>query len=233
MALSDKNIIITPNIGQNSDPKIVFSGADVSSGPQNITLQVYPTSNGTISFEGSAGQLFSITNDLSGTIFSVNDISGIPSFEVLDTGLVKIAQYSGNILVGTGTDNGTDKLQVNGDVLATTIKAQIVTLEHSLVTTNTFTTSTTSQVSIDSFSSTTYRSAKYYVQMTSGSSYHVIELSLLHDGTTVNLVQYGEIKTGASLGTFDASISGGVLGLLFTATNAITTVKLTRMAIVL
>lgn len=102
MALTDKNIVITPNVGQSADPKIVFSGADASSTAQNITLQVYPTSNGTLSFEGSAGQLFSITNSLSGTIFSVNDVSGIPSIEVLDTGAVKIAQYGGDVTINNG-----------------------------------------------------------------------------------------------------------------------------------
>lgn len=123
MAHSDKNILITPNIGSTTaDPKIVFSGADASTGAQNITLQVYPTNSGTLSFEGSSGQLFSITNSMSGTIYSVNDISGIPSIEVLDSGLVKLAQYSGNVLLGTGTDNGVDKLQVNGALSATTLK---------------------------------------------------------------------------------------------------------------
>jgi hypothetical protein len=119
MALSDKNIVITPNVGSASDPQIVFSGASSTLGPQNITLRAYPTSNGTLSFEGSAGQLFSITNSLSGTIFSVNDVSGIPSIEVLDTGLVKLAQYSGRVLMRTGTDNGTSTLQVAGGVTST------------------------------------------------------------------------------------------------------------------
>ncbi|NBP58617.1 hypothetical protein EBU71_19180, partial [bacterium] len=68
MANSDKNIVITPNIGSANDPQVVFSGANASLGPQNITLRVYPTNNGTLSFEGSAGQLFSITNSLTGTI---------------------------------------------------------------------------------------------------------------------------------------------------------------------
>lgn len=115
MALSDKDILITPNKGQTLEPKIEFKGASSTLGPQTISLNVYPTNNGTISFEGSAGQLFSITNDLSGTLYSVNDVSGIPSIEVLDTGLVKLAQYSGNVLIGTGTDNGA-KLQVNGNI---------------------------------------------------------------------------------------------------------------------
>jgi len=106
MALSDKNIIITPNIGQAADPKIQFIGADSSTGAQTITLNVYPTSGGMLSFEGSSGQLFSITNSLTGTIYSVTDISGVPSIEVLDSGLVKLAQYNGNVLIGTGTNIG-------------------------------------------------------------------------------------------------------------------------------
>lgn len=104
MANSDKNIVITPNISSSTaDPKIAFSGANASVGAQTITLNVYPDSNGTLSWEGSAGQLFSVTNTLSGTIFSVNDVSGIPSIEVLDTGIVKIAQYSGFIAYGVSS----------------------------------------------------------------------------------------------------------------------------------
>lgn len=125
MAHSDKNILITPNIGSTTaDPKIVFSGADATTGPQNITLRVYPTNSGTLSFEGSAGQLFSITNSMSGTIYSVNDMSGIPSIEVLDTGIVKIAQYSGNVLLGTGTDDGVSKLQVSGSANVSSLRIQ-------------------------------------------------------------------------------------------------------------
>lgn len=116
MALSDRNIVITPNIGAAADPKIVFSGADASTTAQNITLTAYPTNGGTLSFDGSTGQLFSVTNSMTGTIFSANDVSGIPSIEVLDTGLVKIAQYSGNLLLGSGTDSGAAKLQVTGNI---------------------------------------------------------------------------------------------------------------------
>jgi hypothetical protein len=102
MANNDKNILIVPNIGSTTnDPIITFSGASSTLGPQNISIIAYPTSNGTLSFEGSAGQLFSITNDLTGTIFSVNDVSGIPSIEVLATGEIKLAQFGGNVTVGS------------------------------------------------------------------------------------------------------------------------------------
>jgi hypothetical protein len=44
-------------------------------------------------------------------------VSGIPSIEVDDDGTIRFAEYSGNVLVGTATDDGT-KLQVDGTVTA-------------------------------------------------------------------------------------------------------------------
>jgi hypothetical protein len=99
MADSYKNIIITPNIGNTADPKIQFSGGNTTVNT-DINLFVYPSSNGTLSFEGSAGQLFSITNDLSNTLFAVNDISGIPSIEVFANSLISLAPFGGNVVIG-------------------------------------------------------------------------------------------------------------------------------------
>lgn len=90
MANTYKNIVITPNTGSSTgDPTLVFSGANTTVNT-DITLRTYPTSNGTLSIEGSAGQLFSVTNDLSGTIFSVNDISGIPAMDVNANGRITV-----------------------------------------------------------------------------------------------------------------------------------------------
>jgi hypothetical protein len=91
MANSDKNIVITPNVGSTTDqPKIAFTGQNASA----ITLRV--TDDGIISFEGSAGQLFSIVNSLTGTLFSVNSISGQPILEVTDApAIVTYAPLSG------------------------------------------------------------------------------------------------------------------------------------------
>lgn len=106
MALSDRNIVITPNRNRTDDPKIVFSGANAAVSAQNITLRVYPDNAGTLSFEGSAGQLFSITNSLSGTIFSVNDVSGMPSISVDSTGLILMAPFGGKVGIGTSSSFG-------------------------------------------------------------------------------------------------------------------------------
>lgn len=116
MALTDKNILIIPSIGASTgtNPRVLFTGGDATSSA-TITLSVYNSgTQGTLSFSGNSGQLFSIVDTMSGSIFSVNDISGIPSIEVLDTGLVKLAQYNGNVAVSTSTAVTGYKLSVFG-----------------------------------------------------------------------------------------------------------------------
>jgi hypothetical protein len=116
MADSDKNIIITPFRGATSQPNIVFTGQ----GNDPITVRVLDgttgtglTAGGALSFEGSAGQLFSVVNRLgTGSIFSVNDISGIPSLDIDANGTIEIAPFTG--YVGIGLTFPTEKLHVFG-----------------------------------------------------------------------------------------------------------------------
>jgi len=111
MSLLDHDILITPNKGQSADPTMRFTGGNANVATSvNITMYA----DGTLSFDGTAGQLFSINNSLVGSLFSVNDVSGIPSIEVLDTGLVKLAQYNGNVGIGTASVSGGAALSVYG-----------------------------------------------------------------------------------------------------------------------
>lgn len=98
-----KNGLITQNI-------------DYVSPDKTNTIEATMLDSDTLSFDGDSGQLFSITDSLTGTIFSVNDITGIPSIEVDDDGTIRFAEFAGNVLIGTDTDNGVDKLQVNGSI---------------------------------------------------------------------------------------------------------------------
>lgn len=57
---------------------------------------------GNVNVAGTSGQLFSVTDNLStGSIFSVNDISGIPSIDVDANGTIGLAPYNGRIGIGT------------------------------------------------------------------------------------------------------------------------------------
>jgi hypothetical protein len=116
MPLSDKNIVITPATNTNGQPTIRFTAGTVST-VNTITFKVLDT--GPISIEGNAGQLMSIVDSNTGTLFSVNDISGIPSIEVLDTGVIKLAGYGGQVWIGTNTNTTTTTgLSVGGIINA-------------------------------------------------------------------------------------------------------------------
>ena len=203
MADIDKNIIITPNIGQTDSPNIRFLAANSSVGPQTITMTALPANNGTLMFSNGVSNLFSISS----TSIDNNVLSVIGS-----------ASFTGNV-------------NISGSVLVSNTTFSIGTTSLIDISSNTFTTSATSEVSIDGFPSATYRSVKYLVQMTSSTSYHVIEMTVIHNGTDVWISQYGEIFTGSSLGTFTSSITSGIVNLLFTPTNSSTTVKLMRTSI--
>ncbi len=51
--------------------------------------------------QGSQGELFSITDSLSGSLFSVNDISGLPVLEALSDNTVLIGNYQDPMLITT------------------------------------------------------------------------------------------------------------------------------------
>jgi phage-related tail fiber protein len=92
------------------------------------------------------------------------------------------------------------------------------------ISSSTLTTSNTAWQIVASVSSSTYRSVKFLVQVTSGASYHTTEILVIHDGTTAYATEFGTVYTGASLATFDADVSGGLLRLLVKPTYAVTTV---------
>ena len=94
-----------------------------------------------------------------------------------------------------------------------------------------FDTTTTNPIAVDSFDIYTYRSAKYEIQITSGSFYQVIELRVMHNGVCAFMTQYGELVSDVTLGQFDADVSNNVVNLYFRPTQAINTVKMIRRLI--
>ena len=94
---------------------------DMISPDKSDTISVSMSDTDSVIFSGDTGQLMSVTDATSGIIYSVNDVSGIPSFEVHDDGTVIIAEGIGNVLIGTDVDSG-EKLQVNGSIGASDIK---------------------------------------------------------------------------------------------------------------
>jgi hypothetical protein len=77
----------------------ITSSADV-----HITgsLNIYKSGSTVFEIQGSQGQLFSVTDSLSGSLFSVNDISGIPILEVFSDDTVKIGTFNNEAIIVSG-----------------------------------------------------------------------------------------------------------------------------------
>ena len=128
MALTDRNIVITPQGpigGGATEPTIRFTGANASTSASTY-IRVLDT--GAVANEGPAsgyGQAHVIMDGPSSgsgngnTLYAVTDKSGIPSIEVQDTGAIQIAKYQGTVYLGNNiasTNTTSGSLQVLGGV---------------------------------------------------------------------------------------------------------------------
>jgi hypothetical protein len=213
MPLIDKNIRITPNVGQVANPEIVFSGASDVLGPQNITLTVLPTENGTLTFQGSNGNILSITNSTTNSVFSVNSSSTNTSISVLPTGIVNFAPVNGRILIGPATDNTLDRLQVSGNTR----------LDGDLVVTGSFQTSSINNTPIGNIT----RSSGAFTTLTSNGATTFTSTTASTSSSTGALVVSGGVGIGGSLfvgGSFTtSSINNTPIGNTTPSTGAFTT----------
>ena len=149
---------------------------------------------------------------------------GIGSTVSINTsGIVTATNFVGN-LTGNSTGNLTGDVtgDLTGDV--TGDLTGNVYMSQGFVYSGSTTVTSTSQTAIDTFPAATYRSAKWQVQVTRGSEYHITEVYLVHDGTSSYGTEYATIKTGSQLATFDSDINSGNVRLLATPTSSSSTV---------
>jgi hypothetical protein len=88
------------NIGTTSS----VSTLNVGGTTNVLTVQGTTTEGNMFDVYGPSGQLFSVVDGLSGSLFSVNTISGVPVMEVFSDNTVNIGQYSNPPLVVSGPD---------------------------------------------------------------------------------------------------------------------------------
>lgn len=103
-----KNILITPSPTGTTNPSIAFSGETA----KMITLEVL--SGGTLAFNSSGGTMFSIDDTTTGSLFSVNDISGLPILEVFSDDRLVAGKFGTDAFVVSGTN-----VNINGTLIAT------------------------------------------------------------------------------------------------------------------
>jgi hypothetical protein len=115
--------------------------------------------------------------------------------------------------------------------LTNALTASAVTLTDAQMGTATATATTAATV-IDSWSATTYKSAKYLVQMRKDNDIETIEVLVNVDGNNnVYITEYADVISNAVLGTTDADYSGGNVRLLVTGTANDTVVKVHKTLI--
>lgn len=132
-----------------------------------------------------------------------------------------IYRLDGN--VGIATTNPTSKLTVNGDVLVSgVVTANSLSLPNNSFLSGILTTSSTSEVPLASFSTSTYRSVKMNVQVSYGSTHKITELLVIHNGAETFFTEYGTVSTNeaeyepSSLASFTSDLNSGNFRILVT-----------------
>ena len=216
--------------GLTGSPNITVSDVNVG-GISTFTDKVHLLDNDVLHFGGAAGD--------SGDLQIYHDTS---NSYIKDTGTGALNLLSGNTTIKNAAEsktsavfnvassvdlyhNNSKKLEttstgakitgdlvVTGEVLAST-GAPIVT-----------TTTSTSQTALDTFSHSTYTSVVYNIQATSGSDVHLTTINAIHDGSDAYITEFATLKSGSSLASYSADISGLNLRLLATPASTNSTV---------
>jgi len=160
-----------------------------------------------------------------GTGLSYNDTSGAIS----NSGVLSITGTSNQVSADVSTGAVTLSLPQSIHTAATPtfggVTVGSVTLTDALMGTA-LATASDSATTIDSWSASTYSSAKYLVQMKKAGDIEVIEVLVTVDGANnVYLTEYADVISNTVLGTTNAVYSGGNVLLQVTGTTADTSVK--------
>ena len=85
-----------------------FDGTTYTTASVDVSITgsvgIYKSGSTVFSIDGSQGKLFEVTDELSGSLFSVNDISGIPIFEVFSDDTVNIGTFNDEAIVVEGNE---------------------------------------------------------------------------------------------------------------------------------
>lgn len=89
----------------NVDNTLYVSGSNVGIGTSGSLskLAVYKSGSTVLDIQGSQGQLFSVVDTLSGSLMSVNDVSGLPILEVFSDDRVVMGTYGAPALTVSGS----------------------------------------------------------------------------------------------------------------------------------
>jgi hypothetical protein len=220
-----------------SDSSIVIEGATANDFETTLTV-TDPTGDRTITFPDASGTV-AFTSDITVSASSTNTFTNKSIALSTNTVTGTLAEFNtavsdADLVSLAGTETLTNKTLTSPTLTTPNIGAATatsITLTDALIGTATTSLSTTSATVVDSWSATTYSSAKYIVQMKNGSDIEVLEvLVTVNSANNVYITEYADVQSNAQIGTTDADYSGGNVRLLVTATDG-TTVKVHKTLI--
>ena len=176
-----------------------------------------------------------LTTGVTGTLPIANGGTGITSF---GTGIATFlgTPSSENLAAAVTGETGTGALVFGTSPTLTTpnigaATATSITLTDALIGTATQALTDGTATVVDSWSASTYSSAKYVVQMKNGGDIEVLEVLVTVNGANnVYITEYADVVSNAVIGTTDADYSGGNVRLKVTASDG-TTVKVHKTLI--
>jgi hypothetical protein len=206
--ISGAQIVTTATIGNFGVSKLT-AGTDTAVTTSTGNVLIWNTS--TLQSITNRGATTTNTISIANTAVSVSNTTGALTV----AGGVGIG---GTVYIGPQT-TGTINALVYGNTLVSSYTSDPI--------------SSTSAVILDAFSTSTYRSAKYFSQATSGTNYvHISEISVFHSGGISYINEYGISTNNGVLGSYDATIANNNLNITFTPiSNSTMVVKLTRFTI--
>ena len=236
---SSGNVTLTGTLTLASDPTANLHAATKQYVDAQLTAQdldvAGDTGTGAIDLDSQSLTIAGTTNEIETSASGQTITVGLPNDVTIGNDLIVTGDLTvdtdtlvvdkTNDRVGVGIATPLETLHVDGAIRIDGV-SNLETASTSL--------STTTQSAIDTFATTKFRSCKYTVQATDtvSSEYQVVEVLLIHDGTTAYVTTYGVMFTGsAELVTFDADINSGNVRLLATGASANSTqYKITRIS---
>ena len=108
---------------------VQITGSTVMKAPSTVgestaSLTVEGSGSNVFAVEGDSGRLFTISDTLSGSLFSVADFSGLPAFEVFDNNKVTLGMDSAPIVIETNAAN--TSAMISGSSISTASFGRVV-----------------------------------------------------------------------------------------------------------